>query len=259
MRRQATLIVAMFFVVLSLKAQTSVTNTFIDFGPKFLGGATGLFSNVSFDDEKYVHHPSSLGFGGGFKFAFDFNTHIAVVGEALYMTNKQVFDVHDKDLTGEVVNYSKTIRYDRWEFPVMFRYNSETMRYVEGGIVFGVNTRVDETINAPYADENSIQGSVADHYVKNTTGLVIGSGGYLWGSGNFGISTGLRLRYDLGDFSTVSSGDRFENAPLYGQDSRVSGDIMPLSLMFVMEFNYDLGFMMAKSSCGNRRKVIIGN
>jgi hypothetical protein len=71
---------------------------------------------------------------------------------------------------------------------------------------------------------------------------------------NFGISAGIRYRYDFVDFINQDN-IKFDNSPIFALDSQVE-KVNNMSLMFVLELNYDLGFAMARSACGDRRKVM---
>ena len=71
---------------------------------------------------------------------------------------------------------------------------------------------------------------------------------------NFGISAGIRYRYDFVDFINQDN-IKFENSSIFALDSQVER-VNNMSLMFVLELNYDLGFAMARSACGDRRKVM---
>ena len=70
----------------------------------------------------------------------------------------------------------------------------------------------------------------------------------------FSVTAGLRFRYDIDNFVRDENVKTADN-PIFALDSQVDKS-NPMSLMFVLEFNYDLGFAMARSACGDRRKVM---
>lgn len=226
---------------------------FIDFGPKALFGENVMYnSKASFSSDRYFHHPTSLGYGAGFKLGLNFNRHIAVVGEAVYYKFSQVYDMTDESGQGDgELNYRKKIRYTAFEIPMMFRYNNDDMSYWELGYVHSTILEVNETNQGKGP---SISQDVQDLYASQLGGAVLGFGGYIWGSGNFGISTGLRLRYDFDDL--VAKNGSIDGSPIYALDSEPEGSTNPLSVNLVLEFNYDLGFYMANSGCGHRKLLI---
>jgi hypothetical protein len=216
---------------------------FIDFGPKvsigpswFNNGTSSFYDTTA---NVYLHKFNSLRFNVGGKFAFDFNDNIAIVGEYLYTQNTQTYGVDGNNLQIKAVGS---------EIPLMFRYNLENDVYYEAGMVF-VNTRsVTETLNGNTTDHT-------DLYNTRRKGLILGCGQYAFGIGNWGVSTGFRFRYNLGN--AVNDGNsQTEGNPIYALDSRA--DITKdMSVMLVMEFNFDMGFTMAKSACGRSRKFLL--
>lgn len=247
----------MIFVWLFLAGATVQGQTYIDFGPKIMFGPNIINSKSAFSSSKYSHNLNSIGWAGGFKFAFDFNLNFAIGSEILYNSFKQQFDVVETDLADVEHSYSKTIKYTSIDIPVFARYNFEDMRYVEAGVVFSNIKPVSETIEGPYTIMATGL-NPEDYYADKNTGFMFGIGGYVWGAGNFGMSGGLRFRYNFGDF--VKEGNtEAPNQPIYALDADVTNTTNPWSVMLVFEFNYDMQFYFAKHSCSGRRKVMIGN
>ena len=213
---------------------------FIDFGPKVMVGPSLMNSNVSFDTTtNYKHKFNSYGLNYGFKLALNFGQHVSVVGEYIFANNTQNFELDN----GE----TKQIKSKGYEIPLMLRHNNENFGYLEGGVVIGKSKTVTET----YLDDVS---DFTELYNTKTTGIVFGLGGYLFSMENFGISAGIRYRYDFVDFinqDNISS----DNSTIFALDPQVE-KANNMSLMFVLELNYDLGFAMARSACGDRRKVM---
>lgn len=215
---------------------------FIDFGPKVSVGPSwfnnGTSSFYDTTNNTYLHKFNSLRLNLGGKFAFDFNDNFAIVGEYLYTQNTQSYGVDGNTLKIKSVGS---------EIPVMFRFNRDNDIYYEAGMVF-VNTKsVTETFNGTTTD-------FTDSYNKTRKGLVFGLGQYAFGVGNWGVSTGFRFRYNLDDM--VGDNEKLDGSPVYALDSR-AGVTKDMSVMFVMEFNYDLGFSMAKSACGRKRSFLL--
>ena len=214
---------------------------FIDFGPKIAVGPS-WFSNdasTSFnttESEPYLHKLNSVRLNVGGKFSFNFNDNIALVVEYLHSKNNQIYEVDSNSLD---------IRSIGSEIPLMVRFNKENDTYIETGIVLMNTKSVTETLNGVMTDYTSL-------YNTSRKGFVFGVGGYAFGVGNWGVSTGFRLRYNPNDL-TISPTAYGSN--IYAQDSRINAT-RDVTIMFVLEFNYDLGFTMAKSACGRSRKFM---
>ncbi len=255
MKRSFLTLALLSFALSSIGQRGQQNSFFIDFGPKLIFGENALYnSKASFSSDRYFHNPSSLGYGAGFKLALDFTRNIALVGEGVYYRFNQVYDMTEPAAKGSrELNYQKRISYSALEVPIMFRYNNDDMDYFEVGYVHSTILNVSETNDGKGAE---VTQKVGDLYTKSNSGLVLGFGGYVWGSNNLGVSTGLRFRYDFQDF-VAQNGD-VEGAPVYALDSEPKGTTNPLAVNLVIELNYDLGFYMANNGCGNR-KLLIGS
>ncbi len=215
---------------------------FIDFGPKLSIGPSWFNNDVSTtynttQSKPYLHKLNSLRINVGGKFAFDFNDNFALVVEYLHSKNTQLYDIDSNSL--EIKSIGS-------EIPLMVRFNKDNDTYVETGIVF-VNTKsITETLNGITTD-------YTDLYNTSRKGFVFGVGGYAFGVGNWGVSTGFRLRYNLDE---LSKAPRMYGSNIYAMDNRVTST-NDVSIMFVLEFNYDLGFTMANSACGRSRKFML--
>lgn len=219
---------------------------FMDLGLKFLVGPSMYSSNVfTGNTDIYEHKFNSFGFGGGAKIALDLTDNFAIAAEGLYMMNQQVYKLV------EPAQGEKVIKTSAIEIPVMLRYNDGSGGYTEGGYTYSTLLSATETVNESIQDAK-------DLYTKARHGLVFGFGGYLFGSENFAVSGGFRFRYDLTDI--VSTPFENRNDPdYYALDNTVTNKTRPLSFMFNIELNYDLGFVMARNPCTGRRKMLFVN
>ena len=215
---------------------------FIDFGPKLSVGPSWFNNEVStpFNDTEstpYLHKLNSMRLNAGGKFAFNFNDNFAVVVEYLYSKNNQIYRVDSNSLEIQSIGS---------EIPLMLRFNKENDTYIETGIVFGNTKSVTETLNGVSTDYTSL-------YNTKRRGFLLGVGGYAFGVGNWGISTGFRLRYNFAD---LTNSPKVSGSNIYAMDDRPI-ETTDVTIMFVLEFNYDLGFTMANSACGRSRKFMI--
>lgn len=241
--------ITLLFILFSFPslAQYGSGKPFVDFGPKIFLGPSMFKSNVvTGTEDNYEHSLKSFRWDVGFKFAFDFNDYIAIVGEAIYGGNQQSYNLVDQTLAT-----SKKIQERHLEFPVMFRYNNSSAGYLEAGYVFGKILKVQESdLNGSMIDRSEL-------YNPKRNGLVFGLGGWLWGNKVVGISGGVRFRYDLDNALATEDAERYLGAPDFALDNGVTGNVNPWSVTFNLEFNYDFGLIMAKSPCTGRRKVMI--
>jgi hypothetical protein len=216
------------------------SNFFIDFGPKGMIGPSLLNSNVTFDTttSNYKHQLNSNRINYGFKLALNFGQNFSVVGEYVFTNNKQNFKVDES---------IKQIKSKGFEIPILLRHNNENFGYIEGGLAIVKSKIITE-------DFINNQLEVTELYNTQRTGLIFGLGGYLFSVENFGVSAGLRFRYDIDNFVSDENVKSVNN-PIFALDSEVEKS-NPMAVMFVLEFNYDLGFAMARSACGDRRKVM---
>ena len=215
---------------------------FIDFGPKLSVGPSWFNNEVStpFNDTEstpYLHKLNSMRLNAGGKFAFNFNDNFAVVVEYLYSKNNQIYRVDSNSLEIQSIGS---------EIPLMLRFNKENDTYIETGIVFGNTKSVTETLNGVSTDYTSL-------YNTKRRGFLLGVGGYAFGVGNWGISTGFRLRYNFAD---LTNSPKVSGSNIYAMDDRPI-ETTDVTIMFVLEFNYDLGFTMANSACGRSRKFML--
>ena len=243
---RSIILTSFLFISLSSLGQMQTVQPFLDLGLKALIGPSMFSSNVFTDNaDKYEHKFNSFGFGGGAKIALDLTDNFAIVTEGLFMLNQQIYKLSDG------TNTEKTIKSTAIEIPVMLRYNDGSGGYTEGGYTYSKMLNVTETVN------ESIQ-NASDLYNAARHGLVFGFGGYLFGAEDFAVSGGFRVRYDLTDI--VSTPFENRNAPdYYALDNAVTNKTNPVSIMFNIELNYDLGFIMARNPCTGRRKMLFVN
>lgn len=241
--RKIGLILIIVIITITGSTQTfKDSKFFIDFGPKVSVGPSWFNNEVSTpfnatESTPYLHKLNSMRLNVGGKFAINFNDNFAVVVEYLYSKNNQIYNVDSNNLE---------IRSIGSETPLLLRFNKENDTYIETGIVFGNTKSVTETLNGVSTDYTSL-------YNTKRRGFLVGVGGYAFGVGNWGISTGFRLRYNFADLTNTT---KVNGSNIYAMDGRPI-ETTDVTIMFVLEFNYDLGFTMANSPCGRNRKFML--
>ena len=132
------------------------------------------------------------------------------------------------------------------DIPILIRHNKSNGSYFEIGPQYSIVKKVSETLETGAANASS-------WFDKNYWSGVVGFGGYLMGWENFGISTGFRISYTLADIvGNEAPADTYTYTARNYNSYKSSN---PLVFVFVLEFNYDLGYM-AKSPCTGRRSFL---
>ena len=242
MKKIGLILIAVVITITGFTQTFKDSKFYIDFGPKIMVGPSWLDNgNNSFYDttkKDYLHKFSSSGFGIGAKFSLNFSKNIGLVCEYILHTNTQTFGIDGNTLS---------IKSKGTEIPLLLRINKNNDTYVEGGLVIMNTKSTTETLNGLTTDYSNL-------YNKSRKGILLGVGGYMWGIGNWGVSTGLRFRYNLDDM--VGDNVKTPTNTIYALDMR-GGISKNVSVMFVLEFNYDLGFTMANAACGQNRKFML--
>ncbi|MBI2968534.1 MAG: hypothetical protein HYY40_12090 [Bacteroidetes bacterium] len=219
---------------------------FFDGGIKNNIGTTVLVNeNVLSDVDKYKTR-ISLANATGLKLGFNFNESVQIVGEGYYGFFRQKFTIEDNGET----KWDKEISCMQIQVPILFRYNKDNGSYLEFGPQYTINNRIRET--------NSAQAEIdaSTYYDKNYWAAIFSFGSYLMGWDNFGIASGIRLTYSFNDFISGQGGTANPDIFSYkAANYKPYKFTTPLSIGFVLELNYDLGFM-AKSPCTGRRSFL---
>jgi len=228
-------------LILFTTSFTGYSQFFIDLGAKGMLATTWLMNESILNNEDYIHE-ISLGGGPGLKLGLNFNPSIELVGEVFYFQFNQKFDI-----TENGQNWNKRISINRLDIPILIRSNSETGSYFEVGGQYSITQGITENTMAKTLD-------AMDYYDKEYWSAILSFGGYMMGWDNIGISLGFRFVYSFNDI-TSSTG------PLETYTHTVTSlptpkDTTPFYAGFVLEFNYDLGYL-SKSPCTGRRQFIL--
>ena len=219
------------------------TQGYIDVGAKGYFGTTWLFHESILSDENYTHE-ISLGAGPGFKLGINFNENIELVGEVFYFNFNQKYSIKEAD-----ENWQKHISITTIDLPILFRTNSSNGSYFEIGGQYSMVQGI---------EENNFMGNIdaIDNFDQHYWSAILSFGGYMMGWENFGISMGFRFAYSFEDIAGNQGEIGSYTNKIATMPSRK--ETTPLTAGFVIEFNYDLGYI-AKSPCTGRRSFILFN
>ena len=230
-------------IVLIFASKIGFSQFYIDVGAKGYFGTTWLFHETILNDENYIHE-ISLGAGPGFKMGFNFGERVELVGEVFYFNFNQKYAISDGDLT-----WHKHISLNTIDLPILIRTNNSSGSYFEVGAQYSMVKSV---------EENGIIGSLntQDNFDQHYWSAILSFGGYMMGWENFGISMGFRFAYSFDDIvGTYGEVDSYANK-VSSLPSRKTTN--PFTAGLVLEFNYDLGYMV-RSPCTGRRTFILFN
>jgi len=228
-----------FFVLFS---QLSFSQMFFDAAIKGYFGTTWLVNSKIFQNPDYEHQVSLGGSGGG-KLGFNFNENVEIVVEALYGASNQKFIIKEAEN-----NWNKRIKFTALDVPMLLRYNKNNGSYVEGGAQYSNILTAMETY--PSLDLQEASHSFHTDYWS----AIIGFGGYMMGWENLGICFGFRIAYSFADIVSggVADAGTYKNTVAKQDPYQIT---TPFSAGFVLEINYDLGYMV-KSPCDGRRSFL---
>lgn len=232
--------------LLILSSQIANSQMYIDVAVKGGIGSTWLINTKVFEDENYVHKVSAGGNFGG-KLGFNFSETIQVVAEGMIGLFNQKYEIKEED-----GNWNKRIAMTQFQLPLLLRFNKDNGSFFELGGQYTNNSKITET---------NRQGVVEDagyRFSPDYWSAILSFGGYMMGWDNLGLSFSLRFSYSFADVLHGGQADQdtYRDYAASFKDGYV--DTTPISAMFVLELNYDLGYM-AKSPCTGRRSFLFFN
>ncbi|MBL4753245.1 MAG: hypothetical protein JKY52_06580 [Flavobacteriales bacterium] len=228
-------------MALVITANLGFSQGYLDVGLKGYFGTTWLLHETILNDEDYVHE-ISLGAGPGFKLGVNFNERVAVVGEVLYFNFNQKYAI--KDFNG---SWNKHISITTVDLPLLLRTSNGSGSYFEIGGQYSMVRSIEE--NVFLGEINA-----SDNYDQHYWSAILSFGGYMIGWENFGISMGFRFAYSFDDILTSQGEAGSYTNKISSLPSRKATN--PLTAGLVLEFNYDLGYMV-KSPCTGRRSFML--
>lgn len=233
-----------FTIYLSCSLLLAYSQPWFDVGLKGGIGTSFMYNQKIFDDQEVIHK-FKPGYNFGAKLGFNFIQEHQITFDVLKSSLVQGFEYS----TPENPKLNREFSFDAIDMLLMYRSN-------RGGTYFEVGPQWTTISNASYSDEGEdmIQPLTASEILnKSNFGMAVGFGGYIFGTDNFGVSTGFRLSYMFNDLATDEG--RNINFPIL-KTSENSKATHNLSAMFVVEVNYDFGYLVS-SSCGQRKKLFV--
>ena len=234
-------IITLFIVLFS--ALMVNAQPWFDIGVK-AGYGTSFMYNTQIFEEQDLTHKFKGGYTYGGKFGFNFSQEHQAAIDVMQTTLKQGFIYYPE----AGVETQRQFDIQSLDFLIMYRYNKQ-------GTYFEFGPQLSQVSKVKYTDEGGdfISPVTEDKLInKSLYSLALGFGGYVFGTDNFGVTAGFRINYTLNDLATEEA--RSKNFPMLN-----SADPDPtrnLGVMFILEANYDFGYLVSPS-CGNRRKLFV--
>jgi hypothetical protein len=134
---------------------------------------------------------------------------------------------------------------------VLYRHNSSEGSYIELGASFN-------SIKTAYETGEISSTNPIDFYEQKYMGAIFGFGSYIVGAENLYLTAGVRFSYGFQDIISDAGGKNSSsfypiNSNNYAPPIPFSdyAGTNPLAIMFILEINYDLGYLVS-ASCGRR-------
>jgi len=222
------------FITLNLSGQQ-----WIDIGIKY-GAGTNWLLNKNLLQDTENDYLFSFGHSYGAKFGYNFGQNVQFTLDFMHSNFNQKYAFIDS-LIG---NFNHQISYKTNDIAFLFRYNRSGNYFEFGPQWSKVNSVIAEN-SFGFQEHDEL---IIDSYYS----LIAGFGAYFIGTDNLALSLGVRCAYGLSDIISEEN---------LGQSSYPTNHISyneykptnPLSIYFVMELNYDLGYL-AKGNCAERIK-----
>lgn len=230
--------IALLFAFNGIQAQ------WVDVGLKG-GVGSSLFLNQNIFDDQSFNHNIKMGFTVGGKVGYNIGHH-EVTLDIMYQQQGHEFNYSFDSPAGERITGTRGYNLSGMDYILMYRYNKETS-YVEIGPQYSVYSNRDIYDTGGFKGENT-----DDLITDNNFGIALGFGSYMFGTENFGITTGVRFNYMFTDVFT--SEGKNQNLPAIAPYPSYR-ETNILTAMFIIEFNYDLAYMTT-AKCKGRRKIM---
>lgn len=231
-----------FFISLNTFSQA-----WVDCGIKGGYGAT-MLTNANIWKEPNVEPLLSGGYSYGGKLGLNFNLNYQITMDFLHRSANQEYLFQPTETENK---WTKGIRYNSFDIPLLFRHNSDNGSFLELGPQLSFISKVTETKDDVATDRK-------DYFESTNFGAVLGFGSFMLGSNNAYLVFGIRIHYGFQDLISDEAGKNsntyypINNGELEVYEAGFSFDeyqkTSPLSALAYLEFNYDLAYLV-RSEC----------
>ncbi|GEM_PF-570328 len=237
----------LLFPILILAPVLIQAQPWFDVGVKGGIGTSFMYNSQIFDDQLIVHK-FKPGYAFGAKLGFNFIQEHQLTFDVMKSSFKQGFTYRPEGWQGSA-DALREITVGGLDLLLMYRGN-------RNGTYFEIGPQWSTYSKVKYSDNGGdyISPLTPDQLVaKSNFGLALGFGGYILGTDNFGITTGLRFNYMFNDLASAEGRDA--NFPIL-QPTGKTNITNNIGIMFVMEMNFDFGYLVSPT-CGERKKLFV--
>ncbi len=232
-----------FYLFISLN---TFSQGWIDVGIKGGYGGSALI-NPNVWNNSNVEHLLSPSYTYGGKLGLNFNMNFQITLDFMHKSSSQRF-LFQPD--GSSTTWNKTINYNSFDLPLLFRHNSDNGSFLEIGPQFSFMTKIKE---ASDKTGSIVERDINDYFTKTNFGAVLGFGSFMLGSDNTYLVIGFRIHYGFQDLLTQAAGKNSNNYfPINSEEMEEYEPgfqfenykaTNPLSAVFYLEVNYDLAYL----------------
>lgn len=224
------------------------SQTWFDIGVKGGIGSSFMYNSQIFDDQLIVHK-FKMGSAIGGKIGFNFVQEHQITFDVLKSSFTQGFTYVPEDSQVPGDESLREFRIDGLDMLLMYRAN-------RNGTYFEIGPQWSTYSKVGFSDNGSTvfsEKEVAEMITKSNFGMAVGFGGYIFGTDNFGVATGVRFNYMFDDLATENGATA--NFPILRQTGKTNAT-HNIGAMFIIEINYDFGYLVS-SRCGQRTKLFV--
>lgn len=237
------ILISIFSVLMS----TTFAQTWFDIGLK--GGiGTSFWYNKQIFDKQQIVHKWQPGYTIGGKIGFNFIQEHQITFDVLKSSISQDFTYRPEGWT----NSSDAVRaftIGGLDMLLMYRAN-------RNGTYFEVGPQWSKYSTVKYSDSGGdfISPLEPSQLIsKSNFGVAMGFGGYIFGTDNFGVTTGVRFNYMFNDLASAEGRDA--NLPIFIPNDNTN-PTNNIGVIFMLEINYDFGYLVSPT-CGTRGKLFV--
>ncbi len=222
--------------------------SWLDVGLKGGYGIDFLINKNIADDD--THEPQfSFGNMFGGKIGWNFNDEHAINFDIVYSKFGIAYEylsVNTVDSTSTA--YNKNFSFNSLDFLLLYRH-------VKNASYFEIGPQFSRMKKAVMTDEQfgTTNDDISTNLVPSYYSLVVGAGGFLAGSENMRITLGFRVMYTFDDILSKQGKTNYFPS---GVNYDVYNKSNPISVMAVLELEFDVGFL-ATSNCKKNRTSLV--
>lgn len=205
------------------------------------GYGVGFLVNKNFYNDRNFAPKLSFGYMYGGKIGININeTHAVTID----VTSSAFDQAYTYSMDSNKTNYTRDIGFNAINILLMYRKTTNSS-YLEIGPQYSMINKTRGSDNFTQTKNVDISENLVTSYVSG----VLGFGGYIMGTENFGLTLGCRIAYSFNDIIS-EKGQQTYFPSITKYDSYKPSN--PLTAMMMIGFDYDVGYF-TKTKCKKRK------